>query len=123
MTFDAGVDRLDKGDPSGLDTICIAGFQGDARAQYFYGVYLLRRGPAQTAASLAWLRRAAAQDHKAARHVLAQLTGRPLRAPTGPSLQPRSVPPPAIHACLTGPRPGRPAAILEAKGDGPELRG
>lgn len=114
MTFESGLDLLDRGDPAGLDRICIAGFQGDARAQYFYGIYLLRQGPTERAASLAWLKRAAAQDHKAARYVLAQLTGRAAAPGPGPVRRPQAVPPPALHACLTGPRPGRAAPTLEA---------
>jgi len=123
MTFESGVDLLDKGDSAGLDWICVAGFQGDARAQYFYGIYLLRQGPSRRAASLAWLKRAAAQDHKAARYVLGQLTGRAAAPGSGPVQRPRSVPPPALHACLTDPRPGRPAAILEAAGAAADLSG
>lgn len=123
MTFESGVDLLEKGDPSGLDWICVAGFQGDPRAQYLYGIHLFRQDPTQTAASLAWLNRAAAQDHKAARHVLIQLTGRAIDPPVGPILRPRSVPPPALHACLAGPGPGRPDHILEAGGEARELRG
>lgn len=123
MTFESGVDLLDKGDPSGLDWICVAGFQGDPRAQYFYGIHLLRQGPTQTAASLAWLNRAAAQDHKAARYVLVQLTGKAIEPPVGPIPRPQSVPPPALHACLTGPRSGRPDPVLEARGEPRDLRG
>ncbi|MDX1424162.1 MAG: hypothetical protein R3322_13550 [Kiloniellales bacterium] len=115
MTFQSGLERLENGDPSGLDWICVAGFQGDPRAQYFYGVRLLRQDPPRTAASLAWLRRAAAQDHKAARYVLAQMTGRPAPPPSGPVLRPQPVPPPALHACLSAPRPGRPAPVVEAR--------
>jgi hypothetical protein len=114
MTFESGIDLLDQGDPAGLERICIAGFQGDARAQYFYGTYLLRLGPAQRAASLAWLKRAAAQDHKAARYVLARLTGRGVAPASGPVRRPQAVPPPALHACLNGPRPVHAAPTLEA---------
>lgn len=123
MTFESGIDLLDRGDPAGLDWICVAGFQGDARAQYFYGTYLLRQGPTERAASLAWLKRAAAQDHKAARYVLGQLTGRAVAPASGPVRRPQAVPPPALHACLTGPRPGRAATILEAARGAVDLGG
>jgi TPR repeat protein len=123
MTFESGVDRLEKGDSSGLQLICLAGLQGYAKAQYFYGVHLFRQDPAHPAQSLAWLRRAAAQDHKAARFVVAQTTGRSNEPSTGPNLEPLPVPPPALRACTMGARPGRPVHLLEATGETGEPRG
>ncbi len=114
MTFEAGLARLKRGDSSGLDWICLAGLQGNARAQYYYGVHLLREGPENRAASLAWLKRAAAQDHKAAGYVLRQMTDWTDGASAGPAGQPPAVAPPALRACVTGPAPGQSAAVLQA---------
>jgi TPR repeat protein len=115
MTFEAGLERLKRGDSSGLGWICLAGLQGNARAQYFYGVHLLREDPRNLAASLAWLKRAAAQDHKAAGYVLSQMTDRTEDASAGPAGRPTAIPPPALRACLTGPASERSAAIPDAR--------
>ena len=113
MTYEDGVDQLANGDSSGLELICLAGLQGYAKAQYHYGVYLFRQQPARYDESLAWLKRAAAQDHKAARHLLSQLTGWTQRPTSGPLVRPLSVPPPALRACVRDPAPGY---VLEAAG-------
>lgn len=122
-TFESGLALLDRGDPSGLDLICLAGLQGDPQAQYFYGVHLLRRDPAHVAESLAWLRRAAAQDHKAARYVLVQMADRRRGASTGPLRQPLAVAPPALQACVTRPPAGKRAHALEALSRAHDPRG
>ena len=113
MTYQSGVDKLANGDPSGLEMICLAGLQGYAKAQYHYGVYLFRQHPARYDESLAWLKRAAAQDHKAARHLLSQLTGWTQQASAGPVVRPLPVPPPALRACVSDPAPDY---VLEAAG-------
>lgn len=99
-TFETGVDLMKRGDAAGLYWICVAGQQGYAKAQYYYGVHLFRRDPADSAASLAWLKRAAAQDHKAARHLVLQMTDWRKGRWDGPLPRPRAVAPPALRACI-----------------------
>lgn len=116
MTFESGVDLIKKGDSTGLDWICLAGHQGYAKAQYYYGVHLFRHDPTNSAESLAWLKRAAAQDHKAARHMLVQMTYWTRESSDGPALRPLAVAPPALRACVTGPATAPPVHVLEAMG-------
>lgn len=123
MTFESGLERLKQGDSSGLDWICLAGLHGNASAQYFYGVHLFREDPANLAASVAWLKRAAAQDHKAARFVLRQMTNWRNDASAGPVRQPPAVAPPALHACLARTASGRSAAAPDETGLERDLRG
>ena len=110
--FRDGLARVERGDPAGWGEICVAGHQGYAKAQYAYGVHLFRQAPDRVAdkssASLAWLRRAAAQDHKAARHLLARMTAWPapgfdgFNGGAGPVRRPLPVAPPALRACTLG---------------------
>ena len=115
-TFESGVDLIKQGDSAGLDWICLAGHQGYARAQYYYGVHLFRQDPTNSVESLAWFRRAAAQDHKAARQMLVQMTDWTSGAWDGPAPRPLTVAPPALRACVTGPASVRPVHALEARG-------
>lgn len=119
-TYEAGVDLLAQGDASGLDLICLAGQQGYAKAQYHYAVHLFRQDSSNYDESLAWLKRAAAQDHKAARHMLSQMTNWTQRAPGGPLVRPQAVPPPALRACVTR---REPAPMLEAAGPERQMGG
>lgn len=123
LDFETGLSRLKKGDSSGLSWICLAGLHGNARAQYFYGVYLLRRNPANPAASLVWLRRAAAQDHKAAGFVLRQMTAGTKDSSAGSAAQPTGIAPPALRACATGAAAGGPAGVMDAWLRQPSLPG
>lgn len=92
-TFTAALRRYREGDPTGLEGICLAAHQGYANAQYFYGVHLFKRDPARTAEGVAWLRRAAAQGHRAADILLRQVTGP--AGPIGAEPAPAAVAPPA----------------------------
>lgn len=120
MTYESGADLLANGDSSGLYLICLAGQQGYAKAQYRYGVYLFRQGPARYRESLAWLKRAAAQDNKAARYMLSQLTSWSPPTPGRRVARPLSVPPPALRACANDPAAG---GVLEAAGPVSQTRG
>jgi len=122
MTFESGVDMIEQGDSAGLDWICLAGLQGYAKAQYYYGVHLFRHDPANSVESLAWLKRAAAQDHKAARHMLVQMTDWTSDRWDARALRPLAVPPPALRACVTEPAAPRPH-VLEAMGSQRGVRG
>jgi hypothetical protein len=73
-TFESGVAQIENGTPAGMDLVCLAAHQGYAKAQYYYGVHLFRQDPTNSVESLAWLKRAAAQDNKAARFMVAQMT-------------------------------------------------
>lgn len=123
MTFEAGVDLIEKGDSAGLDWICLAGHQGYAKAQYYYGVHLFRHDPTNSVESLAWLKRAAAQDHKAARHLLVQMTDWTRAASDGPALGPLAVAPPALRSCVTGPATAPPVHVLATMGSRHDVRG
>ena len=115
-TFESGVDLIKKGNSAGLDWICLAGHQGYAKAQYYYGVHLFRHDPTNSVESLAWLKRAAAQDHKAARYMLVQMTDWTRGAWNAPAPRPLAVAPPALRACVTGPAAAPPVHALEAMG-------
>jgi hypothetical protein len=121
-TFESGVDLIEEGDSAGLDRICLAGHQGYAKAQYYYGVHLFRHDPTNSVESLAWLKRAAAQDHKAARHMLVQMTDWTSGARGVPALRPLAVAPPALRACVTRPAAAPPVPVLEAMGPQPDVR-
>ncbi len=123
MTFESGVDLIKKGDSTGLDWICLAGHQGYAKAQYYYGVHLFRHNPTNSLESLAWLKRAAAQDHKAARHMLVQMTDWTRAASDGPAQGPLAVAPPALRACVTEPATAPPVHVLAAMGSQHDVRG
>jgi len=114
-TYEDGVERLNDGDSSGLELVCVAGHQGYAKAQYHYAVHLFRQEPPRYEASVAWLKRAAAQDHKAARHMLSQLVNWSQSRSSGPVLRPLAVSPPALRACAIGPAPA-PTGFQEAAG-------
>lgn len=120
-TFETGVAQVEAGDPAGLDLICLAAHQGYAKAQYYYGVHLFRQNPTNAGESLAWLERAAAQDHKAARYMLAQMSDWRPAAQDAPASRPLAVSPPALRACVE--RPGPRPAILEARGEPQGLQG
>ncbi len=122
-TFESGVDLIKTGNSAGLDWICLAGHQGYARAQYYYGVHLFRQDPTNSVESLAWLKRAAAQDHKAARHLLVQMTDWTRAASDGPALGPLAVAPPALRACVTGPATAPPVHVLATMGSQHDVRG
>ncbi len=116
--FQAGRRSFEAGDRAGLARICVAAQQGSARAQYYYGAYLLRRDGAFTPESLIWLERAAAQGHKAAAFVLYQAGGTPART-VRPLAVPRAVPPPALRACARR----ADGDLLEARGAPDRLPG
>lgn len=67
---DAGAGAADTDLP--LDALALRAEAGDPAAQYRLGLHLLHRGarPEDTAAGLAWLRRAAAQNHAGAHYQL-----------------------------------------------------
>ncbi len=100
-TFTAGLRRHQKGDPTGLEWICLSAHQGYARAQHFYGAYLYKQGPEHEAESVDWLWRAAAQGHPEADMMLRQVAGvsAPVTARVNHS-QP-AVAPPSIRACAS----------------------
>ena len=123
MTFESGVGLIKNGSSSGLDWICLAGHQGYAKAQYYYGVHLFRHDPTNSVESLVWLKHAAAQDHKAARHMLSQMTDWRREAWDAPALRPLAVAPPALRACVTRPAAAPPAPVLEAMGSQYDARG
>lgn len=120
-TFESGVEQIENGNPAGLDLVCLAAHRGYAKAQYYYGVYLFRQNPTNSVESRAWLKRAAAQDHKAARFMLAQMTDWRRAAGDGPALRPLPVSPPALRACVE--RPGARPPVLEAMGSQYDLHG
>jgi hypothetical protein len=122
-TFESGVDLIKQGNSTGLDWICLAGHQGYAKAQYYYGVHLFRRDPTNSVESLAWLKRAAGQDHKAARHMLVQMTDWTSGAWDVPAPRPLAVAPPALRACVTEPAAAAPVHALEAMGSYHDERG
>ena len=64
--FSTGL-RLYQEDPlAGLELICRSAQAGYDGAQYFYGSQLLKQGAARRDEGLAWLRQAAAQNHRMA---------------------------------------------------------
>ncbi len=114
-TYTAGLRRHQKGDPKGLEWICLSAHQGYARAQYSYGVYLYRQGPEYEAEAVDWLWQAAAQGHQQADIMLRQVAGVSPPAANGrhyadlaealPSVREcASTEPPAEHVAL-GDRP------------------
>ncbi len=122
-TFESGVDLIKNGNSAGLDWICLAGHQGYAKAQYYYGVHLFRHDPTNSVESLAWLKRAAGQDHKAARHLLVQMTDWTSEAWNAPAPRPLAVAPPALRACVTGLAAAPPVHAWEAMGSQHDERG
>ncbi len=113
-TYTAGLRRHQKGDPKGLEWICLSAHQGYARAQYSYGVYLYRQGPEYEAEAVEWLWQAAAQGHQQADIMLRQVAGVTPASTNGRySAEPaRALPP--IRACASTQSP----AEQEAMGDG-----
>ena len=120
-TFETGVAQIENGTPAGMDLVCLAAHQGYAKAQYYYGVYLFRQNPTNSVESLAWLKRAAAQDHKAARFMVAQMTDWRSAVDDGPARRPLAVSPPALRACVE--RPGATPLVLEAMGSRRDVQG
>ncbi|MDX1575078.1 MAG: hypothetical protein R3285_02720 [Kiloniellales bacterium] len=114
-TYTAGLRRHQKGDPKGLEWICLSAHQGYARAQFFYGVYLYRQGPDREAEAVEWLWQAAAQGHQQADIMLRQVAGvSPPATHVRYSAEPAKAPPP-IRECASTQSP----AEQEAMGGGP----
>lgn len=98
-TYTAGLRRHREGDPVGLEWICLAAHQGFARAQYYYGSYLYRQGPAHREESIEWLWQAAAQGHREADMMLRQVAGLTARVDSNANGSKQSLPPPSILVC------------------------
>ena len=110
-TFTAGLRRHRVGDPVGLEWICLSAHQGYAPAQYYYGAYLYRQGPAHHADAVDWLWRAAVQGQPEADLMLRQLAG--VVAPVEPRKLVAEAPPapPPIYACASDKTAVRHAAL------------
>ena len=98
-TYTAGLRRHREGDPVGLEWICLSAHQGYARAQYYYGSYLYRQGPAHRKESVQWLWQAAAQGHPEADLMLRQVAGLTARVPPRTASAEKKVPPPSVLVC------------------------
>jgi TPR repeat protein len=123
-TYAAGLRHHQKGDPKGLEWICLSAHQGYARAQYSYGVYLYRQGPEYEAEAVEWLWQAAAQGHQQADIMLRQVAGVTPASTNGRyAAEPAKALPsiraakalPSIRVCAST----EPPAEQEVMGDGP----
>ncbi len=114
-TYTAGLRRHQKGDPKGLEWICLSAHQGYARAQYSYGVYLYRQGPVYETEAVEWLWQAAAQGHQQADIMLRQVAGVTPASTNGRYAAEPAKALPSIQACASTESP----AEQEAMGHGP----
>ena len=89
--YTTGLRRHMRGDPQGLEWICVSAHQGYPNAQYFYGAHLYRRGAELEAEAVGWLQRAAAQGHREADMMLRQVGGPVVTADDAADLDPATV--------------------------------